>query len=140
MVRGHWLSVLLVLTLLSLGCASGGGERIRIDMRDVEGHGYMPGEVTAMLQALGYDWVPIPDPNSRREVQTVKQDDEYRMQFEYLETRQVRIDVRIRQKDDFTRLHFYEPGSGTLSASSRELLERLQQRIVREFGAPNVRF
>jgi hypothetical protein len=140
MVRDHWLSVLLVFALLSLGCASGGGERIRIDMRNVAGHGYMPGEVTTMLQALGYDWVPIPDPNSRREVQTVQQNDEYRMQFEYLETRQVRIDVRIRRKDGLTRLHFHEPGSNTLSASSRALLERLQQRVVQEFGAPNVRY
>ncbi len=54
------------------------------------------------------------------------------MRFEYLQTRQVRIDARIRSRDGFTRLQFYEPGSQTL-----KLLVRmgLFQQLRRARGA-----
>jgi hypothetical protein len=91
-----------------------------------------------MLRDLGYDWVPIADPDSVRKVKTAQQDGEYRMQFEFVETRQVRIDVRIRRVDGFTRLHFYEPGSPTLSTSSKNLLQELERRVELEFGQANV--
>jgi hypothetical protein len=60
------------------------------------------------------------------------------MRFEYLETRQVRIDARIRAKDGFTRLRFYEPGSPTLAPSSMALFQQLQERATLEFGAANI--
>lgn len=136
------LCILLSATfvLLSQGCASGGGEILKIDMKEVLGRQHMPDELTDMFRDLGYDWIPIADPNSRREVKTVQQDGEYRMRFEHVQAKQVRIDVRIRIQDGFTRLHFYEPAGQTLSASSRALLSELQQRVTMEFGAANVTY
>jgi hypothetical protein len=121
-------------------CSSTGGETIKIDARQVQGWRYMPDEISEMLYGLGYDWVPIADPNSRREVKTAEVDGEYRMRFAHVAGGQANIDVRIRRKDGFTRLHFYEPARQTLSASSRQLLQELQERVTLEFGPANISF
>jgi hypothetical protein len=60
------------------------------------------------------------------------------MRFEYLKTRQVSIDVRIRLKDGFTWLNMVESGSQSLSPSSVALFEKLKMRAEQEFGAVNV--
>ena len=132
------LVMLLVAALLSSGCATRSGESLVIDTRNVVGVWFMPDELTAMLRGLGYDLIPIVDPASRQEVKRFHRDDEYHMRFEYLETRQVRIDARIRAKDGFTRLRFYEPGSPTLAPSSMALFQQLQERATLEFGAANI--
>jgi hypothetical protein len=140
MLRILYLLLFGTIVVFSAGCASTGGDTIEIDMRQVAGRQHMPDELSDMLGDLGYDWVPIPDPYSQLAVKTVQQDDEYRMLFEHSAGGQVRIDVRIRQKDGFTHLHFYEPASQTLSESSMVLLRELQQRVALEFGAANVSY
>lgn len=140
MLRVLYLLLFAAVGLLSQGCASSGGETLKIDLQHVVGRQYMPDELTVMLRKLGYDWIPIFDPNTQFEVKTVQQDGEYRMHFEYVQTRQVRIDARIKVKSGFTRLHFYEPTSQTLSATSRELLQKLKKRVVLEFGETNVTY
>jgi len=135
---------LLLLALLGLqlpGCATTtGGETLKIDARNVQGMQHLPDELTAMLRDLGYDWMPIEDPQSHRGVKTAQIDGEYRMRFEYLKTRQLRIDVRIRRKDGVTWLRVYEPGSEALSPSSGKLFEKLKMRAEQEFGAVNVSY
>ena len=135
------LHILLVAALgLQLpGCAgTTGGETLKIDARNVQGMQHVPDELTSMLRELGYDWIHLEDPISHRGVKTVQKDGEYFMRFEYLETRQARIDVRIRQQDGVTWLHFHQVGSQTLSPSSAELFEKLKTRAELEFGAVNV--
>ena len=131
-----FLSVLFVLQFT--GCGSTGRETLKIDARDVPGVQHMPDELTVMLRELGYDWILVQDPNSNRGVKTVQRDGEYHMRFEYVETRQARIDARIRIQDGVTWLRFYEPDSQTLSPSSTTLFEKLKARTVQEFGAVNV--
>ena len=138
MSRALLLVMLLAGALLSNGCATRSGESLVIDTRDVVGVQFMPDELTDMLRGLGYDWIPIADPAIRQEVKSFRQDGEYHMRFEYLETRQVRIDARIRSQDGFTRLHFYEPGSQTLNPASMVLFQQLQERAALEFGAANI--
>jgi hypothetical protein len=140
MLRILYPLLLGAFVVFSSGCASTGGETIEIDMRHVAGRQHMPDELSDMLRDLGYDWVPIPDPDSRLAVKTVQQDGEYRMRFEQSAGGQVRIDVRIRQKDGFTHLHFYDPANQALNASSMALLRELQQRVALEFGAANVSY
>lgn len=139
---GRVICVLLAVafTLLAQGCASGGGETLKIDVRHVAGQQHMPDELTAMLSDLGYQWIPILDPNVQRNVKVVQLDGEYRMRFEYVQTKRVRIDVRIRMRDGFTHLHFYEPASPALGEASRALLHKLQQRANLEFGDANVTY
>ena len=140
MLRILHLLLLGAFVVFSCGCASTDGDTIEIDVRHAAGRQHMPDELSDMLRDLGYDWVPIPDPDSRLAVKTVQQDDEYRMRFEHVAGGQVRIDARIRRKDGFTHLRFYEPNSQTLSASSMVLLQELQQRIALEFGTANVSY
>jgi len=135
---GLYIVLFAAIVLFCAGCAKVTGVTVRIDARNVEGVQHIPDELTSMLGELGYGWAPIFDPNSNRAVKTVQDSGEYRMRFEFLETRQVYIDVRIRQKDGVTWLHFYEPGSQTLSPSSIELLNELEDRAVMEFGAANI--
>ena len=133
-------AVVFFLFVLLSACAGRGGETLKIDARDVWGVGHMPDEIDEMLSELGYEWVPIMDPNVDRDVKTVQQNGEWSMRFEYVQTRQVRIDARMGIYNKHTRLHFYEPGSQTLSASSMVLLEKLQQRAAQEFGTANVSY
>jgi hypothetical protein len=135
MTRALLLVMLLAGLLLSAGCATRSGESLVIDTRDVVGVRFMPDELADMLQGLGYNWIPILDPAIRQDVKMFRQDGEYHMRFEYRETRQVRIDARMRSQDGFTRLHFYEPGSETLSPSSTALFKQLQERAALQFGA-----
>jgi len=132
--------VLVGLVLLSQGCVMSGGQTVKIDLQGVEGIQSMPKAVTDMLRDLGYDWVAVEAPDTPFGVKMAQKNNEYRMQFEYLETRQVLIDVRIGRLDNITRLHFYEPGSQSLSESSKVLLQQLQQRTREEFGDVNVSY
>lgn len=138
MVRVRYLLIFAFFALLSQGCATTVGETIKIDQRQVVAPQNRPAELTAMLRDLGYDWIPILDPINQQMVKAVEQDGGYRMLFEYLKTRQVHIEVQTNWRGGFTRLHFYEPGSKTLSASSRELLQQLQQRVALQFGEASV--
>ena len=140
MVRVAYVFLTVMLVFLSYGCATGGGQTVKIDLRDVEGLQSMPKTVTNMLRDLGYDWIPIQGPDSPFGAKMVQQDNEYRMRFEYLETRQVLIDVRIGRLNRITRLRLYEPDSLSLSASSKVLLQQLQRRTAQEFGEVNVSY
>jgi hypothetical protein len=138
MNRLLYIFLLAVLGLQLSGCASSGGETLEIDAHKLPGIQHVPDELTVMLRDLGYDWIPVKDPNSHLGVKTAQIDGEYRMRFEYLKTRQVRIDVRIRLKDGFTWLNMVESGSQSLSPSSVALFEKLKMRAEQEFGAVNV--
>lgn len=138
MMRILYILLFAVLGLQLAACASMGGETLKIDAHNVQGIQHVPDELTAMLRDLGYDWVHVQDPTSHRGVKVVQKDGEYRMRFEYLETRQVRIDARIRRRDGVTWLHFYQPDSQSLSPSSASLFQKLKTRAEQEFGAVNV--
>jgi hypothetical protein len=140
MVRNSCVVACCGFVLLLSACASGGGETLRIDTRDVLGVGHLPESINAMLSELGYEWVPILDPNAHRKVKTVQKDGEWSMRFEYVQNRRVRIDARMGMYDNRTRLHFYEVDGMNLSASSMTLLEKLKQRADRQFGPENVSY
>ena len=126
-------------SLFTQGCTSVGGETLSIHAEHVAARQSMPDEMASLLGELGYDWLPVADPNVRHPVKVAEEDGEYRMSFQHAADRQVRIDVRIRQLDDYTRLHFYETGRQTLSPPSRTLLQKLRERVVMEFGDSNVK-
>lgn len=89
------------------GCATTGGETLSIRTQHVTAQQSMSDEIADLLSALEYNWIPVTDSHVRHGVKVAEQDGEYRMLFQHLKNQQVRIDVRIRRSDDFTRLHFY---------------------------------
>ena len=135
-----WFLPFVALAVLTASCAIGGGEKLEIDARRVLGVHDMRQELSAMLADLGYQWIPLLDRDTEQPAKIVKQSGDYRMRFEYVTTKQVRIDARINPTDNYTWLHFYEPDSQTLSASSAALFEALKDRAVLEFGRENVSY
>ena len=128
----------VLLGILVVGCASGGGRVLEIDVSTVPGQQHMPDELNQMLGELGYEWVPVFDPTSNRGVKVARFDDQYRMQFRHLEAPDVLIDVRIRLEDGFSRLDFYEKDRQGLSPTSERLLQELKSRAELEFGEANI--
>ena len=65
-------SMFLVGFALTLaGCATGGGETLKVKTKHVLGVQSMPNEVNALLQDLGYQWIPVLDRDTGQEVKTV---------------------------------------------------------------------
>lgn len=120
-------------------CSASRGKVIEIDVSEIQTRGHMPYELTRMLGVLGYDWVPVDDPLSRRGVKVSRSGGQYRMKFRHLQHPRVRIDVRMEQVSGFSRLDFYEKDRQDLSPSSVRLLQELRARTKLQFGAGNVR-
>jgi hypothetical protein len=104
-----------------------------IDTRRVPAVQYMPGEITAMLEDLGYELIPDPDP-----LQTAQRYAEYRMQFKARDAASARVDVHIRMVDNVTGLHLYRVGEKGSMPVTTERYRELRQRVEFQFGAENV--
>lgn len=95
------------------GCATTAGHSLMIDARQVPAVQYMPGEITAMLEDLGYELIPDPDP-----VKTAERYAEYRMQFKARDAANIRIDVHIKMVNNVTSLHLYQLGEKETTAAT----------------------
>jgi len=123
----------VLMSLCVPGCATTGGQSMMIDTRQVPAVQYMPGEITAMLEDLGYRPIPDPDP-----VKTAERYAEYRMQFKARDAANVRIDVHIKMVNSVTGLHLYQVGEkGPMPVTAKRYHE-LRKRIELQFGAENV--
>ncbi len=128
----------VVAALLVVACATGAGKNLRVQAQKETDAQYMPDELAGMLSELGYRSVPIPDPDMGHDVRVSMQHGDYLMQFEHLRNGRVRIDARMRIRDNFTQLHFYEIGSNGLTDSGLALYDALRRRAELEFGRENV--
>ena len=129
-------AVVALSALMSLwlpGCATSGGQSLMIDTRQVPAVQYMPGEITAMLEDLGYQLIPDPDP-----VKTVERYAEYRMQFKARDAANIRIDVHIKMASNVTGLHVYQVGEKESTVATTERYRELKKRVELQFGAENV--
>ena len=123
----------LIVGSMCTACSTKGGHKLTIDARRVPAVQYMPGEITAMLEDLGYRSIPDPDP-----VTTAGRYGEYRMQFQAQDAKDVNIDVHIRMVDSVTRLHLYRVDGNGVTAVTAERYRELRRRVERQFGAENV--
>ena len=121
------------------GCSVSRGKVLEIDVSEIQGRQHMPDELTRMLSGLGYEWVPVADPRSTRDVKVSQADGQYRMRFRHTQHSGVRIDVRIDVVTGYSWLDFYETGQQALSPSAMHLLQALKTRADLQFGAGNVR-
>ena len=125
------LSCLMCLWLT--GCATSGGQSLMIDARQVQAVQYMPGEITAMLEDLGYQLIPDPDP-----LKTAERYGEYRMQFKAPDAADIRIDVHIKMVNSVTGLHLYQVVEKGSVPATVERYHELRKRVELQFGAENV--
>jgi len=132
-------AVFLVALVLLLPGYSTAAERIlKIDPGHVEGIQDMPSEITAMLEDLGYEWLPVRDPVTRQPVQDAERNGEYRMLFRSTADAAVMVDVHIRIGDNITGLHFSVTGSDLSADVAQDYYRKLRDRAVLEFGAGSV--
>jgi hypothetical protein len=133
------LAVLLGAILLFLpGYAASGDMVLKISPGDDAAIQYMPAEITAMLEDLGYEWVPVHDSAEGHDVKVAQLYGQYRMQFRASDGAAITIDVHMRISDNVTGLYFHEPGDASSTASSQARYLKLRDRISLEFGANNV--
>ena len=134
------LPVLLMLAaLLQSGCAAvTGGRTLDVDTGHLEGAQYMPQEISRMLEALGYESLPVHDPDIGHPVKIAEQNGQYRMLFQARDYPAIRVEVHIQVVGNHTGLHFDEVGNKSLGEPARQRYQQLKQRLVLEFGADNV--
>jgi hypothetical protein len=134
------LPALLVLTGLMLaGCMTiTGGRTLAIDTGDLESVQYMPQEISRMMDSLGYDWLPVHDPNIGHPVKIAEINKQYRMLFQARDNEAIRVEAHIQVAGNHTGLHFYEVGNKSLGEPAQQHYQKLKERLVLEFGADNV--
>ena len=120
--------------LLVSACATSGGQSLTIDTRHVPAVEYLPDEVTAMLEDLGY--TPIPDTSAERLAQSF---DIYTMQFRAKDDHDVRIDVHMRLVDKITAIQLYKLNEKKPGIDTLQRYQVLKQRVESEFGVDNVK-
>ena len=132
-------ALLMLAALFQSGCTTvTGGRTLEVDTGDIEGVQYMPQEISRMLEALGYEWLPVHDPDIGHPVKVAEYQGQYRMLFQARDNTALRVEVHIRVAGNHTGLHFYEVDSKDLGAAARAHYRQLKQRLVLEFGADNV--
>jgi hypothetical protein len=114
-------------------CAASGGQRLTLDSRHVPAVGYLPDEVTAMLDDLGYEVMPESD--AARRAQSF---DDYKLQFKARDAANVRIDVDFRLTGKLTGMHLYNIDEKTPSAATLQRHNALKTRVQQEFGVDSV--
>lgn len=126
--------LLCVLFFFLSACSSKGTRILMINTRDVPAAGqYMPGEITAMMEDLGYRFIQDPDP-----VKAAQRHGDYRMQYRARDADDVRVDVRIQMLGDKTGFYFYQAGRDELDAGAEHRYHELRARVETQFGAANV--
>lgn len=120
------------------GFAASDDKVLKVDPRDVTDIQYMPGEIVAMLQDLGYEWVPVHDPAVGHGLQVAQQNGQYRMKFQAKDDEAVTIDVHIRISDNVTGFYYHDAGNAAPEVSSQSRYQKLRERMALEFGADNV--
>ena len=134
-------SLLIAVYALSLfACTGISGNTLKIDPQGIAANRHMPDALETILGDLGYEWIPIPDPLTHRDIKTVQQHGEWAMRFRDVENGKIQIDARIRRIDGFTWLKFHENGAGDLSPTAHDRLLKLQDRLRIDFGEAYVSY
>ena len=93
------VTIAAAITVL-LACATSGGQRLTLDTRNVPAVEYLPDEITAMLDDLGYEALPASD--KQRLARTFDSD---KMQFKARDDANVRVEVNFRLTEKLTGMH-----------------------------------
>ncbi len=132
-------ALLIVAALLQSGCGTiTGGGTLDIDTADIEGTQYMPEEISRMMDSLGYDWLPVHDPNIGHPVKVAEINGQYRTLFQACDNPAIRVEVHIRIAGNHTGLYFYEAGNKNPGEPAQQRYQKHRERLVFEFGADNI--
>lgn len=134
------MMVLILVTALGLvtGCTATASHTLLVKTREAANSQYLPDEFERLLDSLGYEWVPVTDPDIGHPVKVATIYREYRMQFRARDASGILIDVHIRQDGQSAGLHFYQDDSKSPDAAASGRYQQLRERLELEFGASRV--
>jgi len=121
------------MVLLLSACAGSGGQSLTLDTRHVPAVQYLPDEVTALLDDLGYE--VLADTDTERPSQSFDDD---KMQFKARDDTNIRVEVHFRLNKKLTRMHLYNITEKTPSVATVQRYNALKQRVQQEFGVDSV--
>ena len=91
-----------------------------------------------MMDILGYDRLPIRDPDTRQPVAIATVNGQYRMLFQFRENASIQVDVHIVIGHGAIGLHIYQPGNEGLDNVAVQQYDKLRQRLILQYGAEHV--
>ena len=130
--------ILPVVLTVPGGCATIGGDTLLVMTSRAAGTEYLPDEFERLLDSLGYEWVPVTDPDIGHPVKVATIYGEYRMRFQARDATGIKVDVHIRQDGQSASLHVTQDGRDSLDADATQHRLQLRERLEFEFGAGNV--
>ena len=123
--------------LLLAGCASPGAT-LKVKPQHEAGMQYSPQEISRMMDILGYDRLPIRDPDTRQPVAIATVNGQYQMIFQFRENASIQVDVHIVIGRGAIGLHLYQPGNEGLDSAAVQQYDKLKQRLILQYGAEHV--
>ena len=122
-----------------MACATQQAITLEVNSRHVEGVQYAPQEVTHMMTDLGYQQLRVKDPVTEQSVAVAENSGEYRLLFQSLEDKNIRVDIHIVKTDGKIALYLYNINNSPPGETLLRLYEQLRQRLETEYGAGSVR-
>lgn len=129
--------IAVIYMLLLAGCTSPGAT-LKVKPQHEAGIQYSPQEISRMMDILGYDRLPIRDPDTRQPVAIATVNGQYRMLFQFRENASIRVDAHIVIGHGAIGLHLYQPGSEGLDNAAVQQYDKLKQRLLLQYGAEHV--
>jgi hypothetical protein len=128
------------ITVLALvtGCTATGSHTLLVKTQEAANSQYLPDEFERLLDSLGYEWLPVTDPDIGHPVRVATIYREYRMKFRARDASGILIDVPIRQDGQSAGLHFYQNDNNSLGAAAVRRYQQLRERLELEFGSSRV--
>ena len=120
------------------GCATTGGHTLLVDTREAGRSEYLPEEFERLLESLGYEWLPLTDPDIGHPVKIATVYGQYRMLFQSRHAAGIKVDVHIRQDGNSAGLHFRQDSRPSLDADAIQHYLQLRERLEFEFGPDRV--
>ena len=130
-------ALVLVVSLLS-ACATTGGEQIYIEAGNDPAAAFAPDELELVLSDHGFHWVPLVDPDTDQPAKALSDEGALKMRFQHSEQRRLFVDLNFQDRRGLLSLHFFNTESSELSQGAMDIVRKLRQRLVLEFGPENV--
>ena len=132
------LCVSITVLVFVTACTTSGTNSLLVKTRDASRTQYLPAGFQSMLESLGYEWIPVKDPDVGHPVKIATVNEQYRMRFQARDATGIKVDVHIRQDGHSAGLYFTQDGTPSLDAEATVRLQQLRRRLEFEFGTDRV--
>ena len=121
------------MVLLLSACAGSGGQSLTLDTSNVPAVQYLPGEVTSLLDDLGYEVLAGTDAE-----RLARSYDDDKMRFMARDDANIRVEIDFMLNKKLTLIHLYNISEKTPSDTTVQRYNALKLRVQQEFGVDSV--